>query len=127
MKNERTEIREKLRLLVRAKRVPFPAERGRLDAPPTHGVYVIFGPRGRVLHVGRTVGGQQGLRQRLHNHLHGQSSFTASEFGRNGDLLRNTHSFAYLEEANPRRRALLEACAIGHLCPKHLGLGTRSS
>ena len=40
-----------------------------------HGVYIIYSPNGRVTHVGRTVRGKRGLRQRLNNHLHGASSF----------------------------------------------------
>lgn len=123
MTRELESIKRKFRALMRAERIVFPMSRGRISAPTTQGVYLIFGPRGRVLHVGRTVKGRNGLRQRLKNHLQGQSSFTWSMFDKQGEMLRGTHSYAFIEEPNDRRRALLEAYAVGNLCPKHLGVG----
>lgn len=127
MQRELQTIKKLFAQLMKAAPIAFPSARQRLDAPTTQGVYLIFGPRGRILHVGRTVSGQRGLRQRLNNHLQGQSSFTASMFKRKGHLLRETHSFAYLEVSDARRRALLEAYAVGNLCPEHLGVGENAS
>ena len=99
----------------------FPAAGERLNVPETHGVYAIFGRRGlRVLHVGRTVTGAKGLRQRLSNHLHGRSSFVTLHFDREAARVRSLR-FKYVEVANPRIRALLEAYAIGQHCPSHIG------
>ena len=99
----------------------FPAAGERLNVPETHGVYAIFGSRGlRVLHVGRTVTGAKGLTQRLSNHLHGRSSFVTLHFDRDAARVRSLR-FKYVEVANPRIRALLEAYAIGQYCPSHIG------
>lgn len=101
----------------------FPPKNEKLMAPKKPGVYVIYSPRGRVMHVGRTTRGKQGLHQRLRNHLQGQSSFTAACFERDGSRLRKSYSYSCIEVADPRVRALLEAYAIGRLCPAHIGVG----
>jgi excinuclease UvrABC nuclease subunit len=101
---------------------PFPGPRSKLDAPIKPGVYVIYGAKGRVLHVGRTPRGLLGLRQRLTNHLHGMSSFTKKYLKRNHSKLRAGCGFRCVIVKNPRRRALLEFFATGALCPAHLGL-----
>lgn len=88
MSRELESIKRKFRALMRAERIVFPMPRERISAPTTQGVYLIFGPRGRVLHVGRTVKGRNGLRQRLKNHLQGQSSFTLAIFNGQGERLR---------------------------------------
>lgn len=120
---ESREIEELFKKLCNQPIYPFPSQHQKLDAPPKHGVYVIR--RGEiVLHVGRTLRGKNGLYQRLSNHLHGASSFTIKFLNGDGSILRNgkfTHQ--YLELENPRKRALLEAYAIGMLCPTHIGLG----
>lgn len=123
MSREITRIRKLYSRLLRAKSVAFPLTGARLDVPDKHGVYIIFSPSRTVLHVGRTVRGKRGLRQRLNNHLHGASSFAIRHFGGKGSSLRGRHRFAYLEVTNARTRALLEAFAVGSLCPKHLGVG----
>jgi hypothetical protein len=120
-------IRKLYQRLLRAPRVRFPNPRERLPVPDTHGVYIIFAPRGTVLHVGRTVRGQRGLRRRLNNHLHGGSSFTRQFLRGRGSRLRGTHTFSFVEVANPRTRALLESLAVGCLCPKHLGVGENAA
>jgi excinuclease UvrABC nuclease subunit len=127
MAREPTTIRELFRQLLRAPRTAFPKPRERLAVPDSHGVYIIFSPRGTVLHVGRTVRGESGLRRRLNNHLHGGSSFTRQFLRGKGSKLRGTHTFAFLEVANARRRALLEAFASGSLCPKYLGVGENAA
>jgi hypothetical protein len=113
-------------LFTRLKRAPlraFPGPRGRLDAPNRHGVYVIYKPSGKVVHVGRTPSGSGGLRQRLGNHLYGASSFTIQYLKGQGSKLRRGYTFRCLVVNSRRRRALLEAYAIGYLCPRHIGLG----
>lgn len=123
MPREIARIRKLYSRLLREKSIAFPLAGTRLNVPDKHGVYIIFSPSRAVLHVGRTVRGKRGLRQRLNNHLHGASSFTIRHFGGKGSLLRGRYRFAYLEVAHPRTRALLEAFAVGSLCPKHLGVG----
>lgn len=123
MPREPIQIRKLYAQLLRARPMPFPLARERLAAPNNHGVYIIYGPRGTVLHVGRTVRGAHGLRQRLNNHLHGNSSFTIHHFSGQGSKLRGTHKYAFVEIPDDRTRALLESLAIGCLCPKHLGVG----
>jgi hypothetical protein len=97
-----------------------------MDAPDLQGVYVIYNARGKVLHVGRTPKGAKGLHQRLSNHLHGASSFTIKYLEGHGARLRRGGTFRYLVVASPRLRALLEAYAIGSLCPAHLGVSAAS-
>jgi hypothetical protein len=109
----------------------FPSPRAPVDAPAEPGVYVIYGPRGKTLHVGDTYRGRRGLCQRLGNHLSGQSSFTNKSvfLERHGSTLkercawlRKNCSYRYLVVHDHRMRILLEAYAIGHLCPDHIGL-----
>lgn len=120
-----TQIRSLFSVLKRSKRRHFPRAGERLDAPNEQGVYVIYSPSGKVLHVGRTYRGTNGLRQRLSNHLHAASSFTESYLKGHGARLRSGYKFAFLEVSKPRQRALLEALAIGMLCPAHLGVGEK--
>lgn len=126
MPRELNAIKKLYRRLIRVQPQKFP-----LAGPPRvsrrHGVYVIFSPRGTVLHVGRTLRGKKGLDQRLNNHLHGASSFTQRYLGGKGSRLRGTYRFAYVEVSHPRTRALLESYAVGHLCPRHLGVGKNAS
>ena len=111
--------------LLKAQPCRFPKLGELLAVPDKHGVYIIFSPRGTVLHVGRTVRGKKGLSQRLNNHIRGNSSFTNQFFRGKGSKLRGTHKFTFIVIADARRRALLEAYAIGSLCPKHVGLGEK--
>lgn len=118
---EQAAIASLLAKLVAAERTPFPPKRERLDAPEKPGVYVIFDPRGRVLHVGMTPRARKGIRQRLRDHMARRSSFVKKYLSGNVDRLRDTHAFAWLVVPNRRHRALLEALAIGTLCPAHIG------
>lgn len=127
MRGEYLRVRALVRQLSAATPIPFPAARERIRAPDSHGVYLIYSSRRVVLHVGRTVRGKRGLRQRLNDHLHGSSSFTQRYLDGRGSLLRKAHSFAYVKVANSRRRALVEALAIGCLCPVHLGDGASAA
>ncbi len=109
-----------------SKLCPFP-ESGRLqrDVPSRHGVYIIYNADGQVLHVGKSSRGKLGLFQRLTNHLAGQSSFVDQYFKGDKTQVRACR-FRYLAVEDPRRRALLEAYAIGCLCPAHIGLNERA-
>src|SRR5687767_8585194 len=87
----------------------FPKQRELLDAPLNHGVYIIR-KQEAVLHVGRTLRCKGGLCQRLKNHLHGSSSFVNEFLKGDATILRDTnYSYQYLELADARKRALLEA------------------
>jgi hypothetical protein len=123
MPSEELRIKNLYCKLMNEERATFPAVGESLDAPDRHGVYVIFSPRDVVVHVGRTVRGKNGLRQRLNNHLHGASSFVKHFLHGKGARLRDKYKFSYLEVSNARTRALLESLAVGSLCPKHLGDG----
>lgn len=115
-------VRALLNRLERAPMTRFPKRGERICAPDKHGVYVVYSPRARrVVHVGRTYRGAVGLRRRLKNHLHRQSSFTSEYLKGNGDKLRHGYTFRCLPVAAPRIRALLENYATGSLCPVHLG------
>jgi hypothetical protein len=123
MNQEARNITRLFKELRQEPRTYFPPVGQKLIVPVTNGVYVIYSPRGDVLHVGRTIRGKRGIWQRLNNHLHGSSSFTKKHFGGSGLKLRGTHTFSFLEISDARTRALVEALAIGTLCPIHIGLG----
>ncbi|MGF6428358.1 hypothetical protein [Bradyrhizobium elkanii] len=123
MKGEPKAIKSKFSQLLRSPMIQFPNAGVRLNVPDLHGVYIIYSPKGRVAHVGRTVRGTNGLRQRLNNHLHGASSFVSKALKGKGAALRKGYKFRSIPIENSRLRALLEAYAIGQLCPDHLGDG----
>jgi hypothetical protein len=102
--------------------IPFPKPRQRLLAPKARGVYIIRDPEGRVVHVGRTTRAQNGLHQRLSDHLRGRSSFVYYHLSQDASRLRDGYTFQCLEVEDSRKRALLEAFASAWLCPDHLGL-----
>ncbi len=105
----------------------FPPKRKHLDVTFKHGVYIISKNK-KVLHVGRTTRGRNGINQRLKNHLHGLSSFVKNYLDSNGAVLREdgyTYQFIVLEDERKRERALLEAYATGVLCPEYIGLGDK--
>jgi hypothetical protein len=93
------------------------------DAPTDLGVYLIYDRKGQIVHVGQTPRGKAGIRQRLFNHLYGQSSFTEHYLKGDGARLRKGYAFRCLVVRDARLRALLEAHAIGQLCPAHIGTG----
>lgn len=123
MSSELLEIRKFFRSLDKQKEYKFPKCRQELLAPKKRGVYVLMNSRGSVEHVGSTPRGKHGIQQRLKDHLSGRSSFTKSRFSGNGSKLRKGYKYKYLEVRSSRKRALLEAYATAHLCPKHIGLG----
>jgi len=124
MKSEKTEIQNLHKNLISQNRSKFPEKGKPLNVPCTHGVYIIR-KGNKVLHVGRTHRGKKGLHQRLSNHLHGASSFAVEYLKSMGEKLRKGHTYQYLEVKGDRQRALLEAYAVGTLCPVHLGLGKK--
>jgi hypothetical protein len=123
MRGEAKTIKAKLRQLVKSPLLRFPVSGDRLTVPHLQGVYIIYDPKGRVAHVGRTVRGKRGLHQRINNHLHGRSSFVAKALNGKGARLRMGFKFRFITIENSRLRALIEAFAIGQLCPDHLGDG----
>jgi hypothetical protein len=130
MTREQKDVEEQFNQLIGAQKETFPeaGKRKALNAPESRGVYVIYDPCGLVVHVGRTPSGKGGLAQRLQNHLHSQSSFTEKYPPLNGDgsKLRDGYTFRCISVPDDRLRALLEAYAIGHLCPAHIGLNSRT-
>ena len=123
MAHEQEKVKALFAKLKQAPLYKFPLARERLIAPGGRGVYVIYGPKRRIAHVGRTPRAAGGIAQRLRNHMAGKSSFTRMQLDRDGSLLRGRYSYRYLVVKSPRLRALLEAYAIGVLCPKHIGTG----
>jgi excinuclease UvrABC nuclease subunit len=123
--DERGEIIALFQKLISSALYRFPTT-GHLteDVTINHGVYVIYGADGQILHVGKSSRGKRGLFQRLTNHLNGQSSFVNLYFNRDKTQVRIC-GFRYLAVEDPRRRALLEAYAIGCLCPAHIGLNEK--
>jgi hypothetical protein len=122
MISERQKVEELFTALCKQPMLQFPQDHKKLQATSEPGVYVIRNGD-IVLHVGRTLRGKEGLRQRLKNHLHGASSFANEYLKGNGAALRKGHTHQSLVVEDARLRALLEAYAIGTLCPKHIGLG----
>ena len=128
MMKENKKIEKLLKTLVRKKLFTFP-QKGYTEGvgvPTKQGVYIIYSPQNIVVHVGRTQRTKRGLRQRLNNHLLGQSSFVKEYLKGRESKLRNGYKFRYLIVEDNRERVLLEALTIGKLCPKHLGLGDKT-
>jgi hypothetical protein len=122
-KLDRKIIKARFAKLKRAPLRTFPDLYEKLDAPDRPGVYVIYSPRGVVLHVGSTPKGRKGIAQRLRDHLGTRSSFTLQykRLKQDGSRLRKGYKFRCLPVRKRRFRALLEAYAIGCLCPEHIG------
>jgi len=123
MRKEPRAVRAYFAHLRRASRHRFPEKGQPLLSPPRHGVYLIVDPAGRVAHVGRTTRARAGLLQRLRAHLAGRSSFVILFLRHRASRLRRGYSYSWVEIANPRLRALVEAYATGVLCPRHIGTG----
>jgi excinuclease UvrABC nuclease subunit len=121
MDNEPARVRELFDLLVAAPIVSIEAGT-EPQCPTAKGVYIIYDPNNVVLHVGRSQSGVNGIRQRIMNHIRGQSSFVRKAFPNQVFPPTEGFGFRYLVVPDPRERALLEYHAIGSLCPKHLGV-----
>lgn len=122
LSREQKTIRVLFTKLLRSPLQSFPEMRQPLKAPDKQGVYVIYDTRDRVVHVGRTPSGVGGIRQRLGNHLYNASSFSLIYLKGRGEKLRRGYKYRCLIVGDPKQRALLEAYAIGYLCPAHIGL-----
>lgn len=96
---------------------PFPASRKKLDAPEEPGVYVIYDPDGNVDHVGES----SSIAERLRGHMGSSSSYVLKSLDGIGSQLRTGYKFRCLPVPEPRKRMLLQALAIGMLCPRHIG------
>jgi hypothetical protein len=127
MKGEPKTIKAKLHQLLKSPLLSFPVSGEKLSVPHLQGVYIIYDPKGRVAHVGRTIRGKRGLHQRINNHLHGRSSFAIKALEGRGTRLRQGFKFRFIAIEDSRLRALIEAFAIGQLCPDHLGDGALPS
>jgi len=103
----------------------FPPAGIYLDAPEEKGVYVIYSPKRKVLHVGQTTRAKRGIRQRLKSHLSAKSSFVRTHLKRDAARLRRGCFYSYVLVSNARVRTLLEAYSIGMLCPAHIGTGKK--
>jgi len=121
MSNEQKQVAELFETLCRQEQYTFPEPRGRLNASYEKGVYVIRSVKNMVVHVGRTPRAQNGISQRLKDHLCGNSSFVGKHLKGDAAKLRQGYTYQYLVVKNDRLRALLEAYAIGMLCPAHIG------
>lgn len=124
---DQIEVKKLYDTLVKEPCRPFPAVGAILDAPEERGVYIIYGPKDDVQHVGSTPTGQRGIAGRLRNHMAAASSFVRIFLKGNGSLLRVGYSYQYIVVENPRHRILLEAYAIGSLCPAHIGHGAEKT
>ena len=109
--------------LIRRPLQTFPAHREELGAPKQRGVYIIYNRKREVLHVGATPKAKNGIAQRLRNHMSAKSSFVSRYLSGDGSQLRDGYMFRCLVVEDRRLRALLDAFAIGHLCPAHIGHG----
>jgi hypothetical protein len=123
---ERHAISRLLQSLKKQRAFSFPARRQQFSVPEKHGVYVVSDSKERAVHVGRTVSGKAGLRQRLTNHLRGKSSFARKYLRGRGDKLRSGYAYRYIEVPDSRKRVLLEYAATVWYCPKHLGVGIKN-
>ena len=111
------------RKLLKQQKVSFPPKGEKLKATDKKGVYIIYDPKGNVAHVGCTPRAKKGVRQRLGNHLAGLSSFVGKYLKNDSAQLRKGFQFRYIELDDSRQRKLVEALAMGCLCPKHVGEG----
>jgi len=109
--------------LLSTKKVAFPRCGYNFCAPLKKGVYIIYNKNSTPVHVGCSPRAKDGLKQRLDNHLNGQSSFVGQFLKGNCSLLRKGYNFRCLPVKDPRERKYLEALTIGKLCPKHIGKG----
>jgi hypothetical protein len=123
MKEYKT-LQKLLAKLLRSQPGYFPLK-GPVRCSEEHGVYVIYSPKGMVLHVGKTARAKKGLDQRLQNHITNNSSFSIHYLENNGKRLRRGYKFKYVLVSKPRLRALLEAYVTGRLCPAHIGTGEK--
>lgn len=124
MKDEK-KVEKLFNQLTTAKVCHFTQSGTRVNISNEQGVYVIYSPQKKVLHVGRTAGGNNGLNQRLNNHRTGKSSFKRMYLQKHKISLNPKYSFRFIEVSDPKIRTFLEAYAIGSMCPAHIGTGEK--
>lgn len=117
---EAERIKELFNTLINSELYKFPIA-GKVVVSKDQGVYIIFNSESCAAHVGNTVRGKEGLNQRLNNHLKNQSTFAQKFISPNNYSLRSEFRYQYIVVPSARDRALLQALAIGLLCPLHLG------
>jgi len=109
MTREQKKLRSLFTNLTQSPLQTFPAFREQLNAPNRRGVYVIYTPQGKVVHVGRTPRAKAGIAQRLRDHMSARSSFTIQYLKGDGSKLRDNYMFRCIVVKDRRQRALLEA------------------
>ena len=107
MTHEQTKLRKLLNQLTRAERKPFPCLRESLDAPDLQGVYIIYEPLGRVVHVGCTPRARGGIAQRLRDHMANRSSFTTKFLEGEGSKLRRGYHISLSCREEPKASRLI--------------------
>lgn len=122
--SEPIKIMKMYKELIASNFYPFPAQ-GRLSVCSEQAVYIIYNKNNTVLHVGRTIEGQNGLNRRLYDHLARTSTFRKKFVLPNNISLRNDCKFKYIIVEDSRLRTLLEALTLGLLCPEHIGTGEK--
>lgn len=123
---ESTKINILFEELIASEKHLFPVK-GKVNRTTKHGVYVIYSPLNKVLHVGRTTYGKNGLNGRLTDHITKAGVFYRKYLKPNNIEMRGAYFFNYIEISDPRQRALLEALTAGKLCPKHIGIGIQKN
>ena len=121
--DEREEIDRLYESLCQQPRQTFPEPGKSFEVPITHGVYVIYQAED-VLHVGRTIRGEKGLRQRLGNHLRGKSSFARVYLSRDGNKLRDkSFLFNFWKYQTPGNECFSKPLLLGNFVPGTLASG----
>jgi len=93
---------------------------GKICSSSKLGVYIIYQGSHKVLYVGNTPRGKNGLNQRLYNHITGSSSFSKNYLKHHNIDLRKVGKYRHIEVVDPKERAYLEALTIGNLCPDYI-------
>jgi excinuclease UvrABC nuclease subunit len=118
---ESKKVKKLVKKLEKAEILAFPEE-GKIELPEVEGVYAIVNKKDEVIHVGKTEGGLGGLFARLNGHLYGKSALRKAYLAPNEINLRNKCGVKWVEVKTERLRYLVEARAIGKLCPAYLPL-----
>lgn len=118
---EGKKIKKLYKKLCQAEGVPVPKE-GRIELPETEGVYLLLNKKDEVLLVGKTEGGKGGLRSRINTQLFGSSPFRKMYLLPSGIDIRKKHFVHWLTIESERDRILVEAYAMGKLCPAFIGM-----
>jgi excinuclease UvrABC nuclease subunit len=118
---EGKKIKKLFKKLCKSEGVLVPKE-GRIELPETEGVYLLLNKKDEVLLVGKTEGGKGGLRSRINSQLFGASPFRKMYLLPSGTDIRKKHYVHCLAIESERDRILVEAYAMGKLCPEFIGM-----